>query len=64
MPLPPAPPPEGSELSVSVWNLMGGLDWNALEVVAEMLGVRDIDRLVRDLVTMRDHFKAEDSGGE
>jgi hypothetical protein len=43
---------------------MGGLNWAALPVVAEMLGVDDVDRLVRDLVTMRNHFKAEDSGGE
>ena len=33
---------------------MGGLDWVALPVVAEMLGIRDIDALIADLVTIRD----------
>ena len=33
---------------------MGGLDWQALPVVAEMLGVCDIEALIADLVTIRD----------
>lgn len=40
------------------WNLMGGLEWAALPVVAEMLGVADVDRLVRQLVVIRDKQKA------
>lgn len=38
---------------------MGGLDWSALPVVAEMLGVTDVDLLVRQLVTIREFYKAE-----
>jgi hypothetical protein len=39
---------------------MGGLDWAALPVVVEMLGVEDVDRLVRHLVTIRESQKARD----
>ncbi len=33
---------------------MGGMDWTALELVAEMLGVRDIESWIADLATIRD----------
>lgn len=32
---------------------MGGIDWAALPVVAEMLGVNDIEALIADLVAIR-----------
>lgn len=41
---------------------MGGLDWAALPVVAEMLGVRDIEGLVGGLITIRDHHRNRDNG--
>lgn len=34
---------------------MGGFDATWLEVVVEMLGVTDVDRLVRHLALIRDH---------
>jgi len=33
---------------------MGGLDWAALPVVAEMLGLHDIEALVTDLTAIRE----------
>jgi hypothetical protein len=33
---------------------MGGLDWAALPVVVEMLGVNDIEGLITDLTVIRD----------
>lgn len=33
---------------------MGGLEWGGLDVVVEMLGVTDVERLVRQLVIIRD----------
>lgn len=39
---------------MQAWNLMGGLDWTALPIVAELLGVEDIDLLVAQLVAIRD----------
>ena len=41
-------------LSVRAWNIMGGIDWAALPVVAEMLGIEDIETLVSQLVAIRD----------
>lgn len=37
---------------------MDGIDWVALPVVAEMLGIEDIDWLVSQLVTIRDFHRA------
>lgn len=39
---------------------MGGIDWAALPIVVEMLGIEDVDRLVRQLVTIREHRKQEE----
>lgn len=33
---------------------MGGIDWAALPVIAEMLGIYDIETLVLQLVAIRD----------
>jgi hypothetical protein len=41
-------------LAIQAWNLMGGLDWNGLPIVAEMLGVEDIELLLRHIVLIRD----------
>ena len=41
------------------WNLMGGtLDWQALPLLAELLGVRDPELWIRGLVQIRDHRRA------
>lgn len=32
---------------------MGGLDWAALPVVAELLGIEDVDELIHHLVILR-----------
>lgn len=41
-------------MAIRAWNLMGGLDWAALPVVAEMLGVHDIESFVVTLAAVRD----------
>ena len=38
---------------------MEGIDWQALPIVCEMLGVLDVDRLVRDMVTIREFHAAK-----
>jgi hypothetical protein len=38
---------------------MGGLEWSALPVVAELLGVEDVERWIYQLVTIREHGKVE-----
>ena len=39
---------------------MGGLDWNGLDVVVEMLGVTDVERLVRQLALIRERHNTGD----
>jgi hypothetical protein len=41
------------DLAVRAWNLMGGLDWAALPIVVEMLGIVDVEMLVTQLVAIR-----------
>ena len=48
-----APPPD-VQMAVAAWNLMGGIDWLALDAVAEMLGITDLETLITQLVTIRD----------
>lgn len=38
---------------------MGGLDFTALPVISEMLGITDIDLFIIQLVAIRDHMKAQ-----
>lgn len=49
--------PDGSVLSLKAWNLMDGLDWAALETVADVLGINDIEALIEDCTTIRDWQK-------
>lgn len=41
---------------------MGGLDWAALPLVADLLGADDMERLVTELAAIRD-FQREEGGG-
>lgn len=34
---------------------MGGLDWQALPIIVEMLGIDDVDILIAQLIALRDH---------
>jgi hypothetical protein len=51
----PGAVPDKSRFAVTAWNLMGGLDWAALPTVVELLGVVDVESLVRQLISIRDH---------
>ena len=46
--------PEGVSIAIQAWNLLGGLDWQGLPVVAEMLGVEDVELLIHQLTAIRD----------
>lgn len=49
-----------ADLAIRAWNLMGGeIQWPALEWVAEMFGITDLDLFVRQLVVIRDHQREE-----
>lgn len=40
----------------------GQIDWSALPIVAELIGVDDPAELIDDLMTMRNHFNREQHG--
>jgi hypothetical protein len=42
-------------IAVKAWNIMGGLDWNALPIVFEILGVDDPETVINQLVTIREN---------
>lgn len=42
--------------------MMGGLDWSALPVVCDLLGIADPESLVRHLVMIRDYDRQERVG--
>ena len=50
----PAAPDPATGQAIRAWNLMGGLDWAALPTVADLLGIRDPDILIHQLVVIRD----------
>ena len=50
----PAIPDSATGLAIRAWNLMGGFDWAALPTVVDLLGIRDPDILIHQLVTIRD----------
>lgn len=56
---PKSAPPPGAAIAIAAWNIMGGLDWQALDVVAEMLGVLDIETLITQLVAIRESARDE-----
>ena len=52
----PSPPPE-LRIALEAWRLLGGLDWQGIDWVADYLGVPDKDALVLDLIMIRDSLK-------
>lgn len=42
----------------AAWNAMGGLEWNALEIVSDYLEIDDMDSLISDLIYIRDNRDA------
>lgn len=41
---------------------MGGqIDWNALPLLAELVGVQDVEGLILDLVTIRSHMTTQEA---
>lgn len=45
---------------VEAWNLLGGeVQWAGIEPICEMLGIDDPELLIRGLVQVRDHFRAQ-----
>jgi len=45
---------------VRAWNLMGGMDWAALPMVVELLGIEEVDILIMELTAIRDAQRGND----
>lgn len=54
--------PECAQLAVRAWNMMAGLDWNALPVVCELIGVDDVEALLWQLLLIRDRLRGDARG--
>jgi hypothetical protein len=53
-----------TDLVLRAWNLLGGLEWAGVPIVARLLGIEDeeaIEDLVRGLVTTRDWLRRKDA---
>ena len=48
-------------IAVKAWNMMGGIDWTAMPVVAEYYGVQDVELLIDELIAIRDHIARQAS---
>ena len=57
--LQPKPPSPEINLAIRAWNHMGGIDWLALETVAEIIGFKDIELLIAQLGAIRDFHGRE-----
>lgn len=42
-----------SAATIRAWNMMGGIDWSALPVVAELIGIDDVELLVDGLMQIK-----------
>ena len=51
-------PPASAQPALQAWNMMGGLDWAALPMVCDLLGIHDLEPLVFQLLMIRDHNRA------
>lgn len=40
---------------------MGGLEWQALPVVVDMLGINDPEMLIMQLVALREHMRNKET---
>lgn len=57
----PTEPPDATTLrqAIAAWNLLstqqGSIDWAGIPFVCELLGVLDVERLLRNLLTIKQH---------
>ena len=43
-----------ASITIRAWNLLGGLDWAGLPLVADWLGCDDVERLASNLAVIRE----------
>ncbi len=52
-------PPASAQPALQAWNMMRGLEWDAIPIVCDLLGVSDPESLVYQLIMIRDHGRSE-----
>lgn len=54
--------PDGAGIAVRAWNMMNGaIDWQALPIVSEVLGVSDQEQFIYELLAVRDYQRKQNS---
>jgi len=56
LPFAPKAPDPSTALAVRAWNMLGGLEWNGIETVTEVLGIEDVETLIVQLALLRDNL--------
>ena len=46
-------------MAVKAWNMLGGMEWAGISIVAEILGYDDIEILITELATIRDEQRKD-----
>lgn len=46
--------------ALEAWNLAGGCDWQALPLMCDVLGIEDLEGLVRRWAVIRDGLRPKD----
>lgn len=55
-PIQPGPPPPDAIPALDAWRMMGRtIDWTALPLVVDVLGVDDVELLLANLIVLRDN---------
>lgn len=50
-------------MAVMAWNWMdGNMQWEALPIVCDVLGIDDPEQLINDLMTIRKHMRHKQNG--
>lgn len=56
LPIKPPPPDVSTIMAIRAWNLLNAsIDWQAMDVVTEVLGITEIDVLISQLETIKQH---------
>jgi hypothetical protein len=48
-------------MALKAWQMLGGCDWSGLPMVAEILGIDDIEGLARSLAHLRNELHKDGS---
>ena len=50
-------PDQSTALAISAWNLCGGMEWSAMPIIFDMLGISDVEHIIYQMSAIRDYLK-------